>query len=353
MERDNCYMRRCFDLARLGLGQVSPNPPVGAVLVYEDQIIGEGYHRRWGAPHAEVEAVASVPEHLRHLIPKATLYVSLEPCCVYGRTPPCTNLILDQGIKRVVVSCLDQSPEVAGRGVALLRAGGVEVRTGVLEDEGRWLVRFRSKWATTGMPWVILKFARTRDGFMGLPERQVWISNPLTLRLVHRWRSELDAIMVATNTALIDNPRLTTRLWPGRSPVRVVLDRRGRLPEKLHLFDGTVPTWVVTEQPARFRGLPVAPIELGFDAPDFAYQLLKELGARRITSLLVEGGSALLHYLIRENCWDEARVFTGNKVLGTGVPAPEVHGRLMDEIHIGDNLLTLWANQVTIHVKQG
>ncbi len=346
-------MRRCFDLARLGLGGVSPNPPVGAVLVHDGRIIGEGYHRRWGGPHAEVEAVASVPPALRHLIPQSTLYVSLEPCCIHGRTPPCTNLILDQGIQKVVISCLDQSPEVSGRGVALLRAQGVDVRTGVLEDEGRWLVRFRAKWATTGMPWVILKFARTRDGYMGLPDRQVWISNPLTLRLVHRWRSELDGIMVATNTALIDNPRLTTRLWPGRSPTRIVLDRQGRLPEHLHLFDGSVPTIVVTEQPARFEGRPVELIELGFDDARFAQQLLQELGARRITSLLVEGGSALLHYLIRENCWDEARVFTGNKVLGSGVPAPQPSGTLVDEVAIGDNLLTLWANPVTTHVKQG
>ncbi len=345
-------MKRCFDLARMGMSTVSPNPPVGAVLVYEGRIIGEGYHRRWGEPHAEVAAISAVPPSLAHLIPRATLYVSLEPCCIYGKTPPCTSLILDKGIRKVVISCLDMSPEVAGRGVSLLRAQGVEVRTGILEAEGKWLVRFRTKWATTGKPWVILKFARTKDAYMGLPERQVWISNPLTLRLVHRWRSGLDAILVATNTAQIDDPRLTTRHWPGKSPVRVVLDRRGRLPHHLKLFDGSVPTLVVTERPEVFAALPVEPLPLTFDE-HFWEALLRALGARQITSLLVEGGSALLGHVLQSGGWDEARIFTGNQVLGRGVPAPRVSGRLLGEWWIGDNTLTVWANPVTDRVKQG
>lgn len=352
MERHEIFMKRCFDLARKGMSTVSPNPPVGAVLVCEGRIIGEGYHRRWGEPHAEVEAIGTVAPALEHLIPRATLYVSLEPCCIHGKTPPCTHLILDKGIKKVVISCLDMSPQIAGRGVALLRARGVEVHTGVLEEEGKWLVRFRTKWVTTGKPWVILKFARTKDAFMGLPDKQVWISNPLTLRLVHRWRSELDAIMVATNTAQIDDPRLTTRHWPGNSPVRIVLDRRGRLPRHLKLFDGSVPTLVVTERPEAFADLPVEPLSLTFDE-SFWDALLLELGARRITSLLVEGGSTLLHHVLRLGSWDEARVFTGNGVLGRGVPAPHVSGKLLGEWWIGDNTLTVWANPIADRVKQG
>ncbi len=343
MECSVRYMRRCFDLARLGKGFVSPNPPVGALLVYDDEIIGEGFHKSWGGQHAEVEAIQSVPEHLRPLIPKSTLYVSLEPCCIHGKTPPCINLILDQGIKSVVVSAIDQTPGVRGRGLSVLREHGVEVHQGVLEAEGRWLVRFRNKWATTGRPWVIAKFARSKDGFMGLLDRQVWISNALSFRLVHRWRHEVDAIMVATNTALIDNPRLTTRLWFGCSPRRVILDRQGRLPHHLHVFDGQVPTIVITERAQCFRTLPVQTIQLDFGTR-FWPSLLDQLGTMGITSLLVEGGSRLLYSLVESNCWDEARVFESPMVLGKGVRAPSFSGRVVQSLSLGDNTLTIWHN---------
>ncbi|RMF32110.1 MAG: bifunctional diaminohydroxyphosphoribosylaminopyrimidine deaminase/5-amino-6-(5-phosphoribosylamino)uracil reductase RibD, partial [Bacteroidetes bacterium] len=227
---DEVFMRRCFDLARLGAGRVSPNPMVGAVLVYEGRIIGEGWHRRYGGAHAEVNALASVAPSDRALIRRSTLYVSLEPCCIHRKTPPCTNLILREGIPRVVVSCLDPTPEVNGRGLELLREGGVEVRVGVLEEEGRRLIRFREAFVRHGRPFVLLKFACSRDGFLGKPGEQIWISNPWTKRWVHRCRAAADAILVGTRTARTDNPQLTTRLFFGDSPLRIVLDRRLTLP---------------------------------------------------------------------------------------------------------------------------
>lgn len=326
MSADEHYMRRCFDLARLGAGSVSPNPMVGAVLVHGARIIGEGFHQRYGEAHAEVNAVNSVRAEDLHLLAEATLYVSLEPCCIFGKTPPCTNLILEHRIPKVVISCLDQTPGVAGQGVEILRSAGVEVISGVLEAEGFRLSAIRNTFVTQQRPYILLKFAKTRDGFFA-PDTglQHWISNAYSKRLVHRWRSEVDAILVGTNTALHDNPQLSNRLYFGKSPLRLVLDKNLRLPPTLALFDGSSPTLVFTAQEsAPKNALPnVEYIALDFQK-DWLPQMLNILAERKITSLMVEGGAQLLQAFIEAGLWDEARVLTGEALLFKGLAAPNL-----------------------------
>ncbi|MFM9947858.1 MAG: bifunctional diaminohydroxyphosphoribosylaminopyrimidine deaminase/5-amino-6-(5-phosphoribosylamino)uracil reductase RibD [Saprospiraceae bacterium] len=322
MRTHETYMRRCFDLARLGAGNVSPNPMVGAVLVHQDRIIGEGFHRKYGQAHAEVNAVNSVRAQDRHLLREATLYVSLEPCCIFGKTPPCTNLILEHRIPKVVISCLDQTPGVAGKGVEILRAATVEVVTGLLEAEGQRLSAIRNTFVSQQRPYIILKFAQTKDRFIG-PEdgSQHWITNVYTKRLVHRWRSEADAILVGTNTALSDDPQLTNRFYFGKSPLRVVVDKSLRLPKTLALFDGTNPTLVFTERTDAINSNNLEYVSIAFDQ-NLVQQILVHLTEKKCTSLIVEGGARLLQAFLNAGIWDEARVFTGTKYLFEGIPAP-------------------------------
>ena len=235
-------MLRCFEIALLGIGHTSPNPMVGACLVYENRIIGEGYHEKHGGPHAEVNAINSVLEEDRHLIPQSTLYVSLEPCCVYGRTPPCTNLILANKIPKVVVSTLDLSPEVAGNGIKILREHGVDVTTGILEDMGKVIAASRHAIVTLDRPYIILKYAQSANGKIGHPDKQVWFTNSISKILVHKWRSESDGILVGANTVAIDNPALTTREYFGKSPIRVILDKKGNLPSESEVFNDAAST---------------------------------------------------------------------------------------------------------------
>jgi diaminohydroxyphosphoribosylaminopyrimidine deaminase/5-amino-6-(5-phosphoribosylamino)uracil reductase len=345
MERDEIFMHRCFDLARLGLGFTAPNPPVGAVLVYDGHIIGEGYHQRHGHAHAEVNAIKSVPVSLQHLIPKSTLYVSLEPCCITGQTGACTSLILANGIRDVVISCLDQSPGVAGQGVFLLRESGVSVRLGVLQAEGEYLVRIRNHFVTQNRPFVIAKYAMTPGGlFAPEPQRQFWITNPLTRRFVHRLRSTCDAILVGTQTALTDNPGLDNRFFPGPSPLRIVLDRNLRLPPHLTLFDGRTPTLVINgvkNKAEKSRKLEW--LKLDFNAPLWP-ALLSELYTRKISSLLVEGGASVLNSLFESNLWEEAWEITGANDFPTGIPAPRCHGTCIHSGKIGEDTLRLYKN---------
>lgn len=343
MDRDELYMQRCFDLALLGAGKVSPNPMVGAVLVYEGRIIGEGYHRAYGEAHAEVNALRKVRPADQDKVPAATLYVSLEPCCVYGRTPPCTNLILERRIPRVVISCLDDTPEVNGRGVAILRAGGARVTTGILEDQGRRLSCIRSTFVTQSRPYVILKYARTPAGrFAPDPPRQFWITNDYSRRLVHKWRSETDAVLVGTNTALIDDPQLTNRLYFGPSPLRIVLDRRLRLPGRLQLLSGDAPTLVVTESTPPPDRENLSYLQLPFGEEDFLLRLLRNLAERNISSLTVEGGARLLPAFIRQRLWDEARVLVGSRELAGGLPAPVLPVSPSRKFHLANDELLLY-----------
>lgn len=339
------FMIRCFNLARLGSGKVSPNPMVGAVLVYQGRIIGEGYHQEYGKAHAEVNAIASVPDNLRHLISQSTLYVSLEPCCIHGNTPPCTDLIIRNKIPHVVIAGLDQTPGVAGKGVTLLRDAGIDVTVGILGDEGELLNRPRNVFVTQKRPYIILKMARTSAGFMAGVDRQpVAITNPITQRLVHRWRSEVDAIMVGTNTALMDDPQLTTRYYKGKSPVRIVLDRHGKLPPDARLFKGGVRTIVVTQQAHRppIVNVDYLPVENWEEAIP---NLLSFLYERKIALLLVEGGPALLRYFIEKNLWEEAWVLVGQRYLADGLPAPTLPYPPVESFEIGGDILFWHLNR--------
>lgn len=324
MYTEKQFIRRTFQLARLGEGHTSPNPMVGAVLVYQNRIIGEGYHQRYGGAHAEVNAVASVKTADQEYIPYSTLYVSLEPCCIFGKTPPCTNLIIEKRIPKVVVSCLDQTPEVSGKGVQILRAAGIEVVTGILEEEGKILAAPRNVLVQKQRPYVILKMAVTANGFFAPnPPAPFWITHEWTKRLVHRWRAEADAILVGANTAQVDNPELTNRLYSGKSPLRVVLDHRSQLSPNLRLFSDGQPTLVVVKQlPITKLNDPTSYFEHPGSSSSAIPALLTHLYEIKKSILLVEGGASILNEFIKQGWWDEARVITGQGWLTTGIAAP-------------------------------
>lgn len=340
MTFDEIMMQRCFDLAALGAGQVKTNPLVGAVLVHEGRIIGEGAHRKYGEAHAEVNAVNNVKASDRPFIKASTLYVSLEPCCFFGKTPACTNLIIKQKIPKVIISCLDDTPEVNGKGVKILQKAGVEVITGVLEAQGKQLLRTRTTIVTKNRPYIILKFAQTQNGFMGKENEQIWISNSLSKRLVHKWRSEVDAILVGTNTAILDNPRLTNRLYFGTSPLRIVLDRQSRIPQSHHLLDSKQATLVVTEKPNEKTSDNLSYLTLKFD-DSLLENLATHLVKNKVGNLLVEGGAQLLQSFLDQGLWDEIRMFQSRQLVSEGIKAPVIpfgHAKsyqlLDDELHI-------------------
>lgn len=324
------FLRRCFELAQLGAGHVSPNPMVGAVLVHEGRIIGEGWHQKYGGPHAEVHCLASVSPMDRVFIPQSTLYCSLEPCFHYGKTPPCVDLVLRERIPKVVISNVDPNPKVAGQSVRKLREAGVTVKTGVLEAAGRWLNRAFFTWIEQGRPHIHLKWAESADGYIGRVGERTAISGPLALRYVHRLRSESDAILVGGRTALVDDPRLDVRLYPGRSPLRIAYDRRGTLPVGHHLLDDSLPTWILGSlRPGPWTNTTF------LDNPETwePEALLTVLAEAKRASLLVEGGVQLLRYFLERNLWDEITVLQNERRLNAKLPqpGPTVHGEAFKE----------------------
>ena len=336
---DEKYMRRALQLARQGAGHTSPNPMVGAVIVGPDgTIIGEGWHRKCGEGHAEVNAVASVSDP--SLLKDSTIYVTLEPCSHYGKTPPCAKLLIERGIPRVVVGTLDPFVEVSGRGVAMLREAGVEVVVGVLEQECRMLNRRFLTAHTTGRPWVQLKWAQTADGFIAaLPEageNPLHMSTPVTMRLMHRQRALCDAIVVGANTARIDDPALTTRYWPGKSPLRVVLSRQLSIPGNLRLLHDGMPTIVYNGVKNETIGV-VEYVKMDSDDP---MAWLTDLYRRGVTSVMVEGGTRVLQQMIDARTWDEARIETSPRRVGQGVTAPAIKGRIEKQYLIDGNQIT-------------
>lgn len=341
MERHERYMRRCFDLARLGLQTASPNPIVGSVIVHEDEIIGEGFHFRRGEAHAEVNAFDSVPDSQRHLIPKSTIYVSLEPCSHHGLTPPCSDRIIQEGIRNVVISVTDPNPLVAGRGVARLRNAEIDVVTGVLEHEGRHVMSAFMSSMENSRPFVILKYVQSSDHFIGKEDRQVWLSNTYEKILVHKIRSEVDAIMVGTNTAVIDNPQLNTREYFGPHPLRVIVDRSLRVPRSHYINDGQVPTLIFSEESN--GDMPAEVVQISFD-DQLLPRCLEELQKRDVQSILVEGGAKLLSSFIEKDLWDEAWVVTTKHRLGSGVKAPLLQGKLRGRHVIDTDILHVISN---------
>lgn len=332
MTSPETYMYRCLELARLGAGHTAPNPMVGAVLVHGDRIIGEGYHQTYGQAHAEVNCIAAVREEDLGLISEATLYVSLEPCAHFGKTPPCADLILSKKIPRVVVGCRDPFPAVNGKGIERMQAAGVEVTVGVLEKECMELNRRFFTFHTEHRPYIVLKWAQSADRKIAAGVERTSISNEYSNRLVHRWRSEEAAILVGTNTAMLDDPALTVRLWKGPNPVRLVVDRELRLPSSLQLFDGKVRTIVFNlerhgEGEDRHGGTGnLSYYQLAADS-SLVHQLVIALYELKLQSVLVEGGARLLQSFIDEGYWDEARVITNNELeLPGGLPAPVLGG---------------------------
>ena len=323
---DEQYMQRCLQLARCGAGSTSPNPMVGAVIVCDGRIIGEGYHIRAGEPHAEVNAVNSVKEADRPLLARSTMYVTLEPCSHYGKTPPCCDMIIARGLARVVVGSTDPNAQVNGAGIERMRVAGIDVTVGVLEEECLRLNRAFFTSQVHKRPYVTLKWAQSADGYIDLLRdggQPVKISTSVSQVAVHRLRAQSDAILVGRHTALLDDPSLDIRHWAGRAPLRLVIDKNGSLPATLRMFDGVLPSVVYTacEKDGKF-GKNVEQVVLDFESP-LIPQILSHLHSARINSLLVEGGATVLQSFINASLWDEARVEINPSLeLGCGVVAP-------------------------------
>ena len=336
-------MHRCLQLAKLGAGTVAPNPMVGAVLVYKNSIIGEGYHQQYGQAHAEVNCINYVKATDQSLIENSTLYVSLEPCAHYGKTPPCADLIIKNKIPNVVIGCRDSYTEVDGKGIQKLQQAGIKVVTGILGKDALELNKRFFTFHTKHRPYIILKWAQSADGKIANEDfSAVKISSEITNRLVHKWRSEEAAILIGTNTALHDNPSLTNRLWQGNNPIRLVIDRQIKLPAFLYIFDGAVKTIVFNQ--VKNEEQPNVIFYKLTAGEDMLADLLNALHQLNIQSVLVEGGAVLLKSFIDKNYWDEARVITNQQLtIGDGINAPQLkNNSLINTEKIGSDLISFY-----------
>lgn len=337
MENHELYMHRCLQLAAMGKRKTAPNPMVGAVIVHRSRIIGEGFHQYFGGPHAEIEAIRTVKDS--SLLQYSTLYVNLEPCNHTGKTPPCTEAILANKIPKVVISQTDPFVAVNGAGIERLKNNGVEVSIGLLENESKFLNRRFITFHTKKRPYIILKWAVSSDGFMGVAGKNIRISNDATALLTHQWRSQEQAIMVGSRTIITDDPQLDTRLWPGENPLRVILDQRGSLPLQRNIFNGKQSTLVFSGNPE--INYPNAHVLHIPDDENFLSNTLRELHARSIQSVLVEGGAATLKLFMKQDLWDEIRVFQSEKILHEGIPAPDLPNGKSEESFIENNTLKI------------
>ncbi len=323
------YMNRCLELAKQALGSVAPNPMVGALVVYRDSIIGEGFHQSFGSNHAEVTAIQSVRN--KTLLKDSTLFVNLEPCSHKGKTPPCAGLIVESKIPKVIIGTPDPNPLVSGKGIQFLRKNGVEVKTGINEGSCIELNKRFFTYHVHNRPYIILKWAQTRDGFfdvMRTPGQLAspnWISGELSRVLVHKWRSEEQAIMIGTNTVRLDDPMLNTREWTGNNPLRIILDRHLSLTNDLKIFKGDIHTLIINEKKS-YQDKNLEYIQLKFNE-DMIREIMQELHKRNIQSVIVEGGKMLIESFISRHMWDEARIFVGNKAFHKGIQAPELTSR--------------------------
>jgi diaminohydroxyphosphoribosylaminopyrimidine deaminase/5-amino-6-(5-phosphoribosylamino)uracil reductase len=341
------YMSRCLTLALKGLGSTAPNPMVGCVIVYENRIIGEGYHADFGGPHAEVMAIKSVSDH--SLLGKSTLYVNLEPCSHYGKTPPCTRLIIEKKIPAVITGTVDPNPLVSGKGIQALKGEGINVITDILKEECLHLNRRFFTFFLKKRPYIILKWAQTKDGFIDVDRKDdepaviTWITNEACRRLVHKWRAEEQAILVGSRTIIRDNPRLTVRNWPGMNPLRLVIDREGKISGDMHILDGSSETIVFTNVPSGDKsGLKYVLLD---KKKSIIQSVLDFLHTINIQSVMVEGGKILIDEFLRQDSWDEARVFTGDKIFGSGVPAPEIRSEPLEVNNFAGNILSIYKNR--------
>lgn len=343
-------MMRCIQLAKNGLGTTYPNPLVGSVVVHSNTIIGEGWHRATGQLHAEVNAINRVRD--RSKLSNATLYVSLEPCSHFGKTPPCADLIISTGIKQVIIGSIDPNPKVAGRGIQKLIAAGCDVKVGVLTEQCEDLNKRFYSYHQKERPYIFLKWAQSKDGFIA-PEdgardnkrEPVWISNPYSRKLVHKMRSQEQAILVGTTTAIKDNPSLTTRDWTGNSPVRVVIDKKLKISKASKVYNGSLKTIILTND-AKPNQDHLAFEKVNFSKP-LAHQVCEILHRHNLQSLIVEGGSKTIQTFIDENLWDEAHVFTGEISLLNGCTAPKLREISISEQKIKNDHLQIFKNSKT------
>lgn len=334
---DEFFMRRALELALMGQGYVSPNPMVGSVVVHEGKIIGEGWHKKYGEAHAEVNALRGVQN--KDLLQESTVYVNLEPCSHTGKTPPCADLLIKHQVKKVVIANLDSNPLVAGNGIKKLRASGIEVITGVLDKEGRELNRRFFTFIEKRRPYIVLKWAETADGFIARDNYDSkWISNEFSRQVTHKWRTEEDSILVGAKTAAHDNPQLNVRDWSGRNPVRIVIDRFLKVKGLLHLFDRRQKTIVYNllkhEEHSNLSMIRI-------DEEDFLNNLLTDLYKRAIQSVFVEGGATTLNGFIESGLWDEARVFQSPRIFEKGIRAPVLQGKLINQFSIQSDTLRI------------
>ena len=335
------YIKRCLEISKQGIGTTRPNPSVGAVLVVDDKIIGEGFTSPYGGNHAEVNAISSVKndEDLK----KATIYVTLEPCSHYGKTPPCADLIVKSGIKKVVIGCLDVNEIVAGRGIERLQNEGCEVVVGVLEKECKAHHKRFFTFHSKKRPYIILKWAQTQDGFIAPKNRvkqaPVWITQKVSRQLVHKWRGEEHSILVGTTTILDDNPSLDVRSWRGENPLRIVIDKDLKIPKDLKVYDDSVKT-ILINQKVTTSNENLFFEKINFSKP-IAHQICQVLFKHKVQSLIVEGGTKTIQTFTDENLWDEARVFSGLVKFNEGTKAPKLDVPFLNEENLmGDSLKT-------------
>lgn len=333
MNTDETYIKRCIEIAKNGLGSTRPNPMVGSLIVHNNQIIGEGYTSAYGGNHAEVNAINSVID--KSLLKSSTLYVTLEPCSHYGKTPPCSDLIITHQIPNVVIGCIDDNKKVAGKGIRKLKEAGCCVKVGVLEDTCKRHHKRFFTFHNKKRPYIILKWAETSDGFIAPKaknqQKPVWITNEFSRQLVHKWRAEEQAILVGTHTVIQDNPSLTTRDWTGLHPIRLVIDKESKLSKSYAVFNNEAQTISINKEAIDF-------------SKNVAQGISDLLFKDDITSVIIEGGAKTLQSFIDENLWDEARVFTGPTSFESGIKAPSFSGSLTTEKQIIKDILKIYIN---------
>ena len=333
MIQHELYIKRCIEVAKNGLGSTRPNPMVGSVIVHNNKIIGEGYTSSYGSNHAEVNAIKSVIN--KDLLKEATLYVTLEPCSHFGKTPPCSDLIIKHQIPNIVIGCIDNNEKVAGKGIKKLKSTGCNVIVGVLENECKNHHKRFFTYHNKKRPYIILKWAETTDNFIApaiqKEQKPIWITNKVSRQLVHKWRAEEQAILVGTNTVIKDNPSLTTRDWVGQNPIRIVIDKDNKLSKDHSVFNNESETITITKNNIDFSG-------------NICKQICDILYLKNINSVIIEGGSKTLQTFIDENLWDEARVFTGSINFKEGIKAPMFSGTLISEENINTDILKIYKN---------
>ncbi len=336
---DSQYMMRALALAELGRGSVSPNPMVGCVIVYKEKIIGEGFHQKYGEAHAEVNAVKNIKN--KDLLKDSTVYVTLEPCAHHGKTPPCADFLVEKKVKKIIIACNDPFEQVAGKGIEKLRSAGIEVQVGILEEYAKKLnVRFFTS-IEKERPFIILKWAQTHDGFLARENfNSKWISGQYSRQLVHKWRSEEDAILVGKNTAIHDNPSLTTRQWKGKNPIRVLLDSNLKVRKTSNLFNTEAQTLIINSIKEEKEGN-IEWIKTELNNP---WSILTKLHEKKIQSVIIEGGMHVLNSFIHENCWDKARIFISQEKFGRGIRAPEISGKNREVNIIFNDQLIIYQN---------